>query len=190
MPELAEVRDEVIAAWKQQKARELAKTAAEEFAAKVGTKSLDEVAGSAHTVLKPKSFAYFTMLSSILFQQGRSRDLEFEVIDGIEDETTDAVKDKVISLPVGKVAVVPNQGKQVYYVAKVVSETVDDEKRRESFLQDIVDNGVATGLPPAWQAMANDEHFRVFRDWYQQVQDEMDVEWPNAEFRARTLQGG
>jgi hypothetical protein len=184
IPELKEIRAEVVEAWKREEARKLAKAAAEKFAAEVaGDKSLKDQVPGDEKVLTPPPFTYFVPMSLFMFRfQGQPPELE--AIQGIEDNSSDTIKKKVVSLPVGAVEVVENEDQSTYYVVRVASEGSIDEQRK-NFMQSIVDSPF-DGPPPELPYIGRFDQTAPLRDWTAQVNKDFGVEWIDKEYLERS----
>ena len=185
VPALDKIHDKVVAAWKLEEARKLAKAAAEKYLGEIDSKKpLKDQAGGEHKVLTPPPFTYFNPMSMWMFRlQGQQPQLE--EIQGIEDTSSDAVKKQVLALPVGGAEVVENAAKSVYYVVRVASEgDVGDE--RKNFMQSIVDNPL-DGPPPELRYIGYNDQLAVFQDWSEQIDKEFGVEWVDKEYLERSM---
>ena len=186
VPALKDIRDEVVAAWKREEARKLAKAAAEKLAADVnGDKSLAQQVSGDKKVLTPPPFTYFNPMSLWMFRlQGQQPQLE--EIQGVEDGGSDAIKKQVFALPVGGVDVAENTAKSVYYVVRLAGEgSVDDQ--RKNFMQAIVDSPI-DGPPPELRYIGYGDQVAVFQDWSEQVDKEFGVEWVDKEYLERSAE--
>ncbi|MCA9269947.1 MAG: hypothetical protein KDA41_15810, partial [Planctomycetales bacterium] len=179
-PALADVRDEVVKAWRFQKARALAEQAAKDLAAKVdGKKPLADQVNKETEVLTPPSFTYFDTYSVIFLQMGQG-DLQFGTIPEIEGSDSDAIKRAVMNMTSNSVEVVHDEGEKVYYVVRKLGEGSPTGKSRDEFMQDIVDNPREDGAPPHWQYAGQVDKIRYFRDWVGRLAEEYDVQWQEA----------
>ena len=135
VPELSEVREEVIEAWKIQKARQLAILEAEKLAKKV-TRT-EEPWKEALTVAQQSilvSTDPFTWLSS---SSESPRISNVPKLDTVGQE----FMQKVFSTPANSVAVAPNQGQNIYYVFRVAALDPPESELRERFSNDTVQMG-------------------------------------------------
>lgn len=185
VPELDEIRDEVVKAWKTDKARELARQDAEELAAEAsGDESLQAQFGGSRQVLTPGPVSYFDPISVLMFRfQGQQPQLAS--IEGVEDASSDAVKKEVIKMDVGQVTVVANQPKTSYFVVRLASDETPDVAAREQFMQMIVDFQQGEGPPPELRYVGRTDQLSLFQDWYKQVEEEFDVNWVDQEYLER-----
>lgn len=191
VPELADIRAEVVKAWKLDEARKLAQQAAEKLAAEVdGGKLLKEQVPAGTKVITPRAFSYVEPISMMMVRFGQARmprldEIEFD----IEDSSTDTIKKEVVKMPVGGVEVLPNASKSIYYVVHVVSDVMDEEESRQKFIQDIVDNPLGEG-PPLEGFMVsgrdlstrNPIDVQPYFDWYRQLEEEYDVKRVDEEY--------
>ena len=130
IPELPEVRDEVIAAWKTQKARKLAADEAEKIAKKVvaGEQPWKDALTVAQQSLVITTDP-FTWLSGF----GETpRISNVPSLDTVGDE----FMKKVFATPAGTSAAAPNNGQNVYYAFRVVELAPPMTELQERFVND------------------------------------------------------
>lgn len=138
VPELAEVRDQVVHAWKLQKAAELAQKRAEELAKKAqeAKSSLaDALANESNvSVIRTDPFSRYTG-GDVAFVGGRTQQQPFRL-----SEPTGIVAagpsfmDKVFSLKEGEVGAVLNHDQSIAYVVRVVQHELSEEELRNAYL--------------------------------------------------------
>jgi hypothetical protein len=132
-PPLDEIRDEVVRAWRLQKAFEIAAQQAEKAARQVRKASadapLDEAAGVKEAeVIRPPAFSWMTQ-GATPFGGGAPYMSDVQGVENPGDEFMKAV----FSLQKGEVAVAPNQPKTIAYLVRLDDETPTEEDRRNSF---------------------------------------------------------
>ncbi len=165
-PPLTEVRTEVVDVWKTQKAQELAAREAENIAKKVAG-SADAWKSSLSTtdqaLVAPSG--QFTWLTQSQGMFGRPVLSQVDGIAGAGDE----FMSKVFSAEPGKIVVAPNYARSVFYVAKVVELTPNQDELQTRFQAD--------NLRMAPRSVAFQEAEQMFRSWYESIEAEMQVEW-------------
>ena len=174
VPELEDIRDEVVAAWKTEQARELAKSAANKLADRLdGKKPLKEQAGSDHDVLMPPAFSYFEPRSVDFTRMRMGRPIPDSIKD-IEEQSSDVIRKEVVNMPVGTIRVLPTADKSIFYVVRVASDNDADGEARDDFMQDIVDSE-REGLPDLIMYAAGNDRQEVVFDWYENLEEEYEV---------------
>jgi len=159
--------DEVVDAWKQGKAFQLAKVEAEKLAKKIkGAESMresldEETAGK---VVDTNEFSWMTG-GSVPMGYGQPT---LSTVDGVEFAGMDFME-AVFALEPGETGVAVNEPQTFVYVVRVVSETPDEDERRENFL--------TSGVSFQTFHMAAMERDRVMEQWYRDLDEEMDVKW-------------
>ncbi len=128
VPQLNEVRDEVINAWRQQQARSLAEEAARNLGSKVGTGD-DPWSEALNETLRP--LVVTTDSFPWLSRMGMGMGVSTTYIPQLDGVGEDFMR-QVFSTELGGVGVAPNQAKSVYYVFRVVDKlpTVSDLEAR------------------------------------------------------------
>ncbi len=163
IPDLNEVREEVVAAWKTQQARVLAQTAAESIAKKLGSGEdpwKDAITAEQKALVVPTD--PFTWLSSM------SESPQISIIPTL-DTVGQEFMQKVFTLGEGKSGVAPNQGQSVYYVFRVVDFTPSINELRDQFASDPAKFAV--------RRVAQVEGQRVYEGWYESIEDRLQVRW-------------
>ncbi len=163
IPELNEVREEVIAAWKTQQARSLAQAAAEAISKKLGSGEdpwQDAITAEQKALVVPTD--PFTWLSSM------SESPQISIIPTL-DSVGQEFMQKVFTLGEGKSGVAPNQGQSVYYVFRVVDFTPSINELRDQFASDPAKFAV--------RRVAQVEGQRVYEGWYESIEDRLQVRW-------------
>ncbi len=163
VPELAEVRKEVIDAWKAQKARLLAADEATKIAKKVkGTEEpwKDALNLTQQSLLKTTD--PFTWLSGF----GETpRISNVPTLDTVGQE----FMQKVFSTPVGTAGVAPNQGQNIYYVYRVAEMTPAISELETRFASDPNKMAVRrVGLMTGQQ---------IYTGLYEAIEERLNVKW-------------
>ncbi|MCC6512307.1 MAG: hypothetical protein IT423_24630, partial [Pirellulaceae bacterium] len=164
-PALTDVRDEVIDAWKTQKARELAREEAEKLADKLRKVTEEPWKSVLDTqqqtlLINPAPFTWMSppremfAPAQITFVQG---------LDSVGSE----FMQRVFNAPAGQVVVAPNQGLTTYYLVRLLELTPNNEELRQNFE---VSRGRARQL-------AFPERERMFSEWYQNIESKLNVQW-------------
>jgi hypothetical protein len=105
----------------------------------------------------------------------RGQQPELEEIQGVEDNRNEAIKKRVLAMPVGAVDVVASADESVYYVVRLASDGGEADTR-ERFMQSIVDSPL-DGPPPELRMVGYNDQLELFQDWNKQIDEEFGVEW-------------
>jgi hypothetical protein len=168
VPELKDIRDEVIDAWKRQEAFLLAQAEADRLAkAASGDKPLDELIADREElkVITPLPFSWMSP-GFTPFGGGGAPSLS-QVI-GVDAAGTEFMK-AVFALEPGEVGVAVNQPHSHVYLVRVVSQMPEEAVLRNQFL--------SSGVTPEVSQMAMMELERLWQDWYEDLEREMNVAW-------------
>lgn len=181
VPPLDEIRKEVVQAWKLNKARELAKKRAEEYAEQARTqkKSLAELFGAQPNlkVTEPAPFSWLT-LGNVPLQQGAEPRLS--EVDGVDQAGPDFMR-AVFGLPTGGVGVAFNQPQDSVYVIRAIEFEPSDEQLREDFARE---------NPARYMSAAMDDQRVIYRNWIDDLKADADVRWlRQADARRATTEG-
>jgi hypothetical protein len=166
VPELADIRQEVVDAWKQGEALQVAKVEAEKLAKKIkGTEPMMESLDKdlAEKVVETNEFSWMTE-GAVPMGFGQPT---LSSVDGVEFAGMDFME-SVFSLDPGETGVAVNQPQTIVYVVRVASESPDEEELRQKFLQGGFYRAVS---------LAGMERYRFMGEWYRDLDKEMEVEW-------------
>lgn len=168
VPELKEIHDEVVRAWKLIQAREPAKKKAAELVAKAGRakESLAELFGEqgGYTVVRPPAFSWLTTTSAGVDSRAIPQISEVE---GVEDAGEDFMR-AVFRLQVGKVGSAMNQPQTVVYVIRV--------EKLEPPLSTLQQLFIAYPFS-LYQTAALAERQQLIQAWLEQIRREAALEW-------------
>ena len=164
-PELDEVREEVIDAWKRIKARELAKAAAEEITKKI--RSDDEPWGAALTDDQLESLVTTSPFTWISLSQGG-----FSVVPELEQDVGQQFMQAVFATEVGGTAVGPNANNDIYYAIRVDNLTPTEGVLRTRFSND--------KEKTASKGLASGEVQGMIGAWIANLERELNFEWQDA----------
>ncbi len=169
VPELSDVRDEVVRSWKMIKARELARKQAETLAseAKQADKSLREAFGDREdlTVATTPSFSWLTRgAAGALDSQAPARLSEVE---GVQDAGPDFMRE-AFSLAVGETGQAMNRPQTICYVMRVVTLEPSREVLRNTFMVDAYSGYAAASLEDRQEAM---------NAWIKGIENEAHLTW-------------
>ncbi len=168
VPPLDEIRDEVVAAWKLNKARDIAQKRAEEYAQQARTHKapLAELFGSQPNtkVLEPASFSWLT-LGNVPMQPGVEPRLS--EVDGVDQAGPDFMQ-TVFGLPAGGLGVAFNQPRDIVYVIRAIEFDPSDEQLREGFARENPSRYLSAGM--------NDQR-AIYRHWIDELKTQADVRW-------------
>jgi hypothetical protein len=168
VPELKDIRDEVIDAWKRREAFVIAKAEAEKLAKEAAPdKALGESL-SAHDGLNIIQPAPFSWMSTGSTPFGGAGAPTLSQVDGVEAAGNEFMR-SVFSLKKGEVGVAVDQPQAMVYVVRIAAEIPSDETLKEQFL--------ASGVTPEVSQIAFVEIEDVWQDWYKDLEKEMKVEW-------------
>jgi len=181
VPSLEEVRDEVILAWKTRKAIHEARQEAERIAKQLNDsrKNLSDVDADNTTEIGP--FSWYTVINLTDYPMGQ---VFLTPVAGVE-QVGNAFMQDVFSLAVGQAGPAINRTQSVVYVVQVLTEEPDATTRQKDFFDTLDVNG---GSDPQLLRIAEIERRELQRNWYIQIEEELDVVWnrppePPAQFR-------
>lgn len=165
-PKLDDVKDQVVAAWKQQEAGKLAKQAAEKLAEQIKSKEdLNKAATEQKAeVLVAENITYFNQLSG-------GQGLSLGTIPGVED-ASQMTMEALFSTPVESSTVAPNAGEDVYYVAFITAEAETSEQLRDNMLA-----AIQGTLPASVSQYASQEENLVTRAILLDFFDPKRIDW-------------
>jgi hypothetical protein len=171
VPTFAEAKEEVVAAWKRDKARNLAEKKAQDL---VGL--LDQQTESPWNavlseterplVVQPSTFSWMQPPQSFLGAPFLS------TVEGVESPGEDFMR-QVFSTPVGKSTVASNAPKSIYYVVRVTEVIPQGKDLQELFAR--------TPIQMESRQLGFMENQPIFADWYNQLESEMQVQWAQDE---------
>jgi hypothetical protein len=160
-----QAKKDIEEAWKLQKAFELAKADAQKLADKAkGAKSLKEVVGDDAKVVTPPPFSWLTT-GSLAFGFNQP---SLSAVPGIDFAGQDFMEG-VFRLHPGEAGIAPNQPHSTVWVVRVLSQEPGDEILRQQFLD--------TGMNFQVLSIARGELFEVSREWFEQLEKDMDLAW-------------
>lgn len=165
LPELEDVRDEVVETWKEQEATKLAKAEAEKLAQQIdSSEALNQAATQAgKDVFVEQNITYFNQLSQQNLTLG-----EIPSIEKISQRTMEAL----FSTPVGESTVAPNADETVFYVSFVTEETQTPEELRDQLL-----TAIQGQLPLSVISYASQEENVVGMSILQDFFDPTHIQW-------------
>jgi hypothetical protein len=169
VPELAEVENDVIDAWKRREALPIAKARAQELAAEVkesGT-SIEEFAASNELEMTATQTNEFTWMSAGFTPSGM-RPPALSYVDGVESPGNEFME-AVFAMNAGDVGVAVNQPQTHVYVVRLISETPSEEELSEQFLQ--------TGTSFDILQLASQDGQQQVRRWFEQREEQWDLVW-------------
>lgn len=168
VPELSEIRDKVIDAWKQQEAFKVAKVEADQLAgqAKSAAKPLkDIIAGKGD--LKVTETNEFSWLSTGFTPAGMGAP-GLSSVEGVNDGGEDFMR-AVFALKLNETGVAINEPKTFVYVVRITNDAPGEEELKKQFLE--------SGGSFEIQQIAMMEGQMRLRDWYQNLTKQMGVSW-------------
>ncbi|HUG66954.1 MAG TPA: hypothetical protein VMM76_04330 [Pirellulaceae bacterium] len=168
VPELEDIRDEVIDAWKRREAFVIAKAEAEKLAKQAaGDKPLGESL-STHDDLEIIQPAPFSWMSTGSTPFGGAGAPTLSQVEGVEAAGNEFMR-SVFSLKKSEVGIAVDQPEAIVYVVRIAAETPSDEMLKEQFL--------SSGVTPEMSQIAFVEIEDVWQDWYKNLEEEMEVKW-------------
>jgi hypothetical protein len=172
---LADVRQQVVEAWKKKKAFDLAMDDAKKLAEKAkGASTLNTVVTDATKVITPPPFSWMTS-GSVAMGFGEP---ELSQVTGVELAGQEFMK-AVFALQPGQAGAAPNQSRSKVYVVRVVGQDPVDDVLRTQFLD--------TGLNFQVIGVARRDMMQTTIDWYREVEKRYSVTWlrPPRDFSRR-----
>ena len=170
VPELSEVRDEVLQSWKQIQARELARNRAKSLVEKAreADKPLSEAFGAGDGVRVTTTPAFTWLTRGMDFGMlGQQAPPKLSEVEGVQDAGPDFMRE-AFSLSVGDVGLAMNQPQTICYVIRLVSLAPSREVLRNLFMVD----------PYAqYQAASQEDRFETTRAWIKNIETEAHLEW-------------
>ena len=167
VPELKDVREEVVRAWKLAEAYRLAKAEAEKMAKDLpADKPLKESLPEAQAklVLEPAEFTWLTRGS---MPMGTGAPM-LNSVPGVDLPGHDFMR-AVFALKPGQIGTAANAPQTTVYVVRLASESPDEDARRKQFIEG--------GLTGEMGFLARVELQTFLSQWYRDLGKEMDVHW-------------
>jgi len=165
VPELDEIRDDVVYAWKLQQARTLALEDARQKAREASQAgSLKDLYGEATITVGP-----FTWMRSLAVPSGGGNQAVLSELPDIEQPGEEFMR-SVFSLEKGDTGVAVNAPESVVYVVRIVDQSPTDKELRERFFRSRPNTSDI-------QSIGQGERYALMADWYRGLAKEMDVQW-------------
>jgi hypothetical protein len=190
VPSLADIRPDVVYAWKFQRARELARAKAKDLASQANkAQKLAMQAGEAQTspedvVRTPlkEVFAGDAEIAARLFETGDfswltrgvnpfgmgGAELEISAVNGVEQAGEEFMR-KVFALDLGEVGVAENQPESFVYVVRIDSSAPSLDIRRQIFLN--------AGLSDVVSSIINRNQGKLQNEWLADMNQQLKVTW-------------
>lgn len=163
---LADVKDQIVAAWKRKKAFELALEDAKQLAAKVQPpKTLRDIVADPAKIATPAPFAWLTA-DSLAFGFSMPKPTEVAGIDQPGREFMQAV----FSLQPGETGVAPNEAHSRVYVVRVIAFEPKEELLRTQFMESSTNNFQV-------RMIAMQDAQMTYTDWFREIEDRYQVKW-------------
>ena len=160
-----EVKQQIVEAWKKQKAYELALADAQKLADKAkGAKALRDIVGDPANVITPPPFSWMTTgsLAMGFGEPGISR------VPNIDYAGNEFMK-VVFGLKADETGATPNEPHTQVYVVRLVGQEPSDEILRQQFLD--------TGLNFQVLGVAQRERQRINIEWYRELEKQYQLTW-------------
>jgi len=166
IPELAEVRDEVVAAWKKQKAEKLAEADAAELAKKLAAGTGDDVWKS---VVKEEQLPLVVKPTLFTWMTGANQFSPFlSEVEGVDTAGPEFMQ-KVFATTAGQSGVAPNGPRTIFYVYRVVEFLPEAAELEKRFSTDTIQGSART--------LAFNDAQEMFSSWYGELEKELEVKW-------------
>jgi hypothetical protein len=166
VPDLSEVREQVVAAWKKQKAEKLAEAAAAELAKKLQTATGEDAWKS---VVKEEQLPLVFKPTLFTWMSGANQFNPFlSEVEGVDTAGPEFMQ-KVFSTTAGQSGVAPNGPRTIYYVYRVLEFLPEATELEKRFSTDTVQG--------AARSLAFSDAQEMFASWYSEVEKELDVKW-------------
>jgi hypothetical protein len=164
VPTFEQAREEVLTAWKETKARELAQAYAQELASKLEGKSdwSDALSETDQGLIQRPS--PFTWLQQPSFMSQSNLMTRIDGIGYVDDQFMKDSFDK----PVGTYSVAPTLNKDHYYVLKTLERLPGDE--------DVLQKFAANSLSPATQTLASAQFQTLQAAYFDHYREELDLD--------------
>jgi hypothetical protein len=167
VPELAEVREEIVDIWKRQQARTLAENAARELSKKIGSGE-DPWAGALSTaeqalIVEPEPFTWISRFGEYNMTSTVPK------LEAVGDAVGNEFMQNVFATQSGQATVAPNQNRSIYYVVRLLEFAPEEDSLRQRFADDPVKAGA--------NAITREQSDRMTRDWFESLYNELGVEW-------------
>ncbi len=177
IPELEEVRSEVVAAWKLQQAFPLAEVRAEQLikqAEKQKDKSLKEIfSDEADAVIETASFSWMTRGSLPTGSGGRPTLSPVRGTAGEQPVTLEGAGEEfmrsVFKLQVGQVGTAADEPHKHVYVVRIKEESPPLEQRKNLFF--------VSGVNQDLNTLIQTRQARLIRDWMDRLDEEFHLTW-------------
>jgi hypothetical protein len=171
VPELDEVRSEIVDAWKRIQARQLAENAARDLAKKVSVSmpvESEETPSAWAEALSDTEQALVVETDPFTWMNQMGEFITTSPVNKLDRAGGEFMR-QAFSTPVGQAAVAPNANRNIYYVFRVTSKSPSDEELQARFEADPIKNGP--------KRIAFESSQRLFAGWLDNLQEEMGLEW-------------
>lgn len=166
VPSLSDVREQVVTAWKKQKAEKLAEEAAGELSKKLQAATGDEAWKS---VVKEEQLPLVFKPTLFTWMSGANQFNPFlSEVEGVDTAGPEFMQ-KVFSTSAGQSGVAPNGPRTVYYVYRVIEFLPDTAELEKRFATDTVQGSS--------RALAFGDAQEMFAAWYGELEKELEVTW-------------
>jgi predicted DsbA family dithiol-disulfide isomerase len=169
VPELDDVRDDVVKAWKLIEALDEANAEAESIAKRLNEngQTLQDAYGTVlgKEIIKTDPFSWMTGLD--LPSMNYSNVFPSR-IDGVEGVTNDFLRD-IFALAPQSAGWVVNGDHSIVYVVQIFSQSPDENELRDGF--------IVTGVNGHMQRIFQESRGQLLQAWYQGVEDQLSLVW-------------
>ena len=170
IPSLADVRDEVVKAWKKEKAEKLAETDASAIVTKLKTSGGTE---GWKAVLSETQLPLLVQPTLFTWMSGADQFNPFLTeVEGIDTAGPEFMQ-KVFATPANEMVVTTNGPRTVYYAVKVVEFLPAQTELEKRFASDTVQTAPRT--------IAFSDAQEMFATWYGDIEKELEVQWSGQE---------
>ena len=94
-------------------------------------------------------------------------------MEGVEQIGNEFMR-STFSLSAGEAGTAVNRTESIVYVVQVIDETTNPEQRQQEFFENLDENG---GFNPQLMRIAEIERRELLRQWYLDIEEELDVVW-------------
>lgn len=169
VPELSEVRDEVVKSWKMAKARDLARKRAEALVdeARKADKSLKDAFADQEGLSVTTTPAFSWLTRGAAGSLDSQAPVRLSEVEGVQDAGPDFMRE-AFNLSVGETGFAMNQPQTICYVIRVVSLEPSREVLRTTFMADSYSSYAAASM---------EDRREVLNAWIKGIENEAHLTW-------------
>ena len=183
------VREQVLAAWKREKARPLAEARAKELAdmVRTGSQSMAEILADVPITDKPdaeklavrgtEEFSWIRLSTAPQANMFNLPRPEISAISAIPQVTNDFMKAIFEDLENGEVGVIPNGDQSIYYTVMVKQRTPSTENEEEQLRQAFLKEDLFTTFFSPYVTLVQQQQQSANYEWSRRIEAEFGVDW-------------